>query len=146
MTHPGGKTYNSIRLVGKNLDGSDWKYAVVDNGGRFAAVGYHWNSSTLAYEVNTGGATGAEVNVTNFPATQLVSIASIEDNKAQIVYEDGDDLYICKAPIGTALGSAAWQIKRVNTADPITTTWCDGNANFDNTATDLETVRGHTYS
>ncbi len=33
-------------------------------------VGYHWNSSTLSYEVNTGGtSSGPDVNVTNFPAT-----------------------------------------------------------------------------
>ena len=36
---------------------------------RIEAIGYHWNPSALAYEVNTGGtATGADVNVTNFPA------------------------------------------------------------------------------
>jgi hypothetical protein len=33
------------------------------------ALGYHWNSVSLAWEANTGGtATGADVNVTNFPA------------------------------------------------------------------------------
>ena len=107
-----------------------------------------WNTSALAWEAATGSLIGgASVSVSNFPATQAVSgtVAVSEDNKAQIVYEDGDDLYICKAPIGTALGSAVWQIKRVDTADPITTTWCDGNASYDNTATDLATVRGHSY-
>jgi len=69
-----------------------------------------------------------------------------EPLKAQVVYEDGDVLYICRAPIGSNLSDAVWQIKKVNTADPITTTWADGNSDFDNTATDLATVRGHSYS
>jgi len=38
------------------------------------ALGYHWNSSSLAFEVNTGGTTaGTDVTVTNFPASYAVT-------------------------------------------------------------------------
>ncbi len=41
---------------------------------RLDAIGYHWNPSTLAFEVNTGGTTvGNDVNVTNFPANPATS-------------------------------------------------------------------------
>ena len=38
-----------------------------------------------------------------------------EDNKALVLYEDGDILYVCKALIGSPLASAVWQIKKIDT-------------------------------
>jgi hypothetical protein len=129
-------------------DGSDFNFAKIDSDGRLITIGYHWNPATLAYEVNTGGTSGAEVNVTNFPATQPVSgtVGVSEDNKAVVVYEDGAILYLCKAAIGTALNAASWQIRKINTASGIVIQFCDGDASYNNTATDLATVQGHSYS
>lgn len=76
-----------------------------------------------------------------------VTVDSIaEDGKALIVYESGDILYVCKAGIGTAAAAAAWQIMKINTASGVVITWCDSDQLYDNTATDLATVAGHSYS
>ena len=65
---------------------------------------------------------------------------------ATAIYEDGDSLYICKAAIGSALDAEVWQIQLLDSgAVPNQLLWCDGNSNFDNTATDLATVRSHSY-
>ena len=51
---------------------------------------------------------------------------------------DGTDTYVGKAPIGTAQATAGWQVFKVAVSGGTTTiTWKDGNASFDNTATDL---------
>ena len=42
--------------------------------------------------------------------------------------------YFGYAPIGTATSSASWKVKRVvESGTTITTTWADGNNNYDNT-------------
>lgn len=47
-------------------------------------------------------------------------------------------VYIGTATIGTEQSSAAWQAKKITTSGTTTTvTWADGNANYDNIATDL---------
>lgn len=69
-----------------------------------------------------------------------------EDNKRVVLYQDGNFYYICKAPIGTVLSAASWQIKKINTTSGVVTTWCDGNDHYDNTATSLADVQGHSYS
>jgi len=56
----------------------------------------------------------------------------------------GTTVYVAQAPIGTAQATAGWQCKKIATAAGTTTiTWADGNANFDNVATDLTVL---TYS
>lgn len=56
----------------------------------------------------------------------------------------GTTVYVACAPIGTAQASATWQAKKIATSGNDTTiTWADGNANFDNVATDLTAL---TYS
>lgn len=47
--------------------------------------------------------------------------------------------YVGIAAPGTAQSEAKWQVKKIDESDASTTviTWADGNANFDNTATDL---------
>lgn len=99
-----------------------------------------------------------EVAVTNWPTNQAVTgpltdtqlrsspVPTSQALYAQAVYEDGDVLYICKADIGSGLGDAVWQIQRFDSGSaPMQTLWCDGNANFDNRATNLGIVQGHTY-
>lgn len=57
---------------------------------------------------------------------------------AMKVTESGSDTYVAIAPIGTAQATAGWQAKKITVSGADTTiTWCDGNANFDNVATDL---------
>lgn len=50
----------------------------------------------------------------------------------------GSDTYEATAPAGTAQASALWRAKKVTVSGGTTTvTWADGNANYDNVATDL---------
>lgn len=51
----------------------------------------------------------------------------------------GSITYIASATPGTAQATAAWQVQKVDESVAGTTviTWADGNANFDNVATDL---------
>ncbi len=51
--------------------------------------------------------------------------------------------YIGEAAVGTAASSALWRAKKVDSTSGIIITWADGNANFDNVATDLTAL---TYS
>jgi hypothetical protein len=51
--------------------------------------------------------------------------------------------YIGEAAVGTAASAALWRAKKVDSTTGIIITWADGNANFDNSATDLTTL---TYS
>jgi len=65
---------------------------------------------------------------------------------AMAIYEDDDIMYICKANIGTPLDDPKWQIKMFDSGStPNQILWCDGDSLFDNTATDLATVKGHSY-
>lgn len=51
--------------------------------------------------------------------------------------------YIGEAAVGTATSAASWRAKKVDSTTGIVITWADGNANFDNSATDLTVL---TYS
>jgi hypothetical protein len=84
-----------------------------------------WNPVTLDWEVET---------------TQVQQSLS---NQAQVVYEDGDILYVCKAVIGSVKTSPVWQIKKVDGMD---ITWCDGDDLFNNVATSLAVVELLSYS
>lgn len=73
-----------------------------------------------------------------------------EDSKGTVLYDDGAGIfYCCKAPIGTALSAAAWQIQKIDTTvtdTAVKVLWCDGDALYNNTATSLAVVQGHSYS
>ena len=99
-----------------------------------------------------------EVAITNWPASQAVTgpltdtqlratpISTYQESFAQAVYEDGEVLYICKADVGSDLSDPVWQIQRFDSGSvPMQTLWCDGNSNYDNTATNLGVVQGHSY-
>jgi len=63
---------------------------------------------------------------------------------AKKITTSGDDTYVGIAPIGTAQTTSGWQCKKISVSGATTTvTWADGNANFDNVATDLTSL---TYS
>ena len=67
-------------------------------------------------------------------------------NEALILYESGTTLYVCKAAIGSALSSAVWQIKKVDTSSGVVIQWCDSNSNYDNSCESLAVVQGYTYA
>ena len=59
-------------------------------------------------------------------------------NHAVKVTVAGAITYVAIAPIGTLQAAALWQVKRITVAGADTVVeWADGNANFDNVATDL---------
>jgi len=49
----------------------------------------------------------------------------------------GDITYMGFAKPGTDEASAVWQARKVDTSSGVVVTWADGNADFDNVATDL---------
>jgi hypothetical protein len=53
------------------------------------------------------------------------------------ITESGGATYIAVAAPGTNQDAARWQCKKVDESDGVVITWADGNANFDNIATDL---------
>lgn len=70
----------------------------------------------------------------------------VEDNQAQVIYESGDILYVCKAPMDSLLDSAVWQIKKIDCTSGVKIEWAHGNDNYDNKATDLATVADLQYA
>lgn len=69
-----------------------------------------------------------------------------EGNIDIVLYDDDPVFYVCKAPIGSLLSGAVWQITKLDTTSGLVKQWCDGDALYNNKATDLATVKGHTYS
>jgi len=61
----------------------------------------------------------------------------VADSLAIKVTVDGSVTYIGIAAPGTTQASAFWQCKKVDESSGIVVTWADGDANFDNVATDL---------
>ena len=99
-----------------------------------------WNTSTLAWEAATGSLTGgASVSVSNFPANQAVSgtVTANPTQYAEKVQVETNYIYWAEAAVGSLQASSVWRVRRISTADPYTTTWADGNTNFDNAANNL---------
>jgi hypothetical protein len=59
------------------------------------------------------------------------------------VTTSGSATYVAKAAPGSAESASVWQAKKVDTSSGVVITFADGNANFDNVATDLTAL---TYS
>ena len=64
-------------------------------------------------------------------------------NEALKLTESGNYTYVAKAPVGTLESAAAWKVFRIDETTGLKITWADGNANYDNVATNLTTL---TYS
>ena len=75
---------------------------------------------------------------------ELNTLSRINDTQALVIYQSGNYMYVCLAAPGSLKTAAAWQIKRVDTSNLIIT-WADGNALFDNVATNVSTVAALTY-
>ena len=66
--------------------------------------------------------------------------AAIKSSFSQHIVTSGNYTYVMKAVPGTDLTSASWQMSRIyETCDDILVEWADGNANFDNVASDYAT-------
>lgn len=65
------------------------------------------------------------------------------DNMATKITVSGSITYVAVAAPGTAQSIAKWQCKKIDETTGTVITWADGNANFDNVATDLTLL---TYS
>lgn len=61
----------------------------------------------------------------------------IGDSMATKITVSGTITYVGIAAPGTAQGTAKWQCKKIDTTTGVVITWADGDANFDNTSTDL---------
>lgn len=68
-------------------------------------------------------------------------VADVEN--AMKVTISGSITYIGIAKVGSSEASAVWQCKKIDTATGVVITWADGNAGFDNVASDLTAL---TYS
>lgn len=90
-----------------------------------------------AKEWVSGGTTvvgGSAVQETLISNNSLVTTPKAYATKITVA---GTISYIAKAEPGTLYSTAAWQVQKVDETDGTIITWADGNANFDNTATDL---------
>ena len=91
----------------------------------------------------------ATLTVTKFrySGSQWVEEVNAESQPTALkMYEDGLDLYVCKAEVASSLASAVWQVKKINTSADLSITWADGNSKHDNLATNLATVKAFSYS
>lgn len=59
------------------------------------------------------------------------------DNLAIKVTVDGSITYVGKAAPGSSQSDAVWQAMKIDETTGTVITWADGNADYDNTATDL---------
>ena len=82
----------------------------------------------------------------NIPTTEGLGYDGVNlqrklgDNMAVKVTTVGDVTYIGIAAPGTAQATAKWQCKKIDETTGVVVTWADGNADFDNTSTDLTSL------
>lgn len=93
------------------------------------------------------GTTGSREAHKITDGSKNASITAIGDNNALDVNvvsstalkltESGTSTYVAIAPMGSSQASAVWQAKKIDESSGLVITWADGNADFDNVATDL---------
>jgi hypothetical protein len=97
-----------------------------------------------AYDRNDTASQEALKRITAEDVGTKTSLHISEIPMAQIIQVVGATTYVCDAPPGTLAGSASWRAKKIVEASGTTTiTWADGNASFDNIASNRATL---TYS
>jgi hypothetical protein len=94
------------------------------------------NNSTIEYAetAKINGVVGKKVF--NIDSTGNI----LDGNNAVKVTIVGSITYVGMASPGTLQASALWQCKKVDGTSGTVVTWADGNANFDNIATDLTSL------
>ena len=109
-------------------------YCVVA-GYSFAAAKVEGNSPYVGSQKIYGDNGGSPTAISVSGNGGLISQAPVQAVKVTTV---DTSVYIGTAIIGTEQSAAAWQAKKITTSGTTTTvTWADGNANYDNVATDL---------
>ena len=97
---------------------------------------YVWDVNTLSWVRQTGasGGAGTDVVVTNFPnTTQISGTVSLQVYAKRFDEVDSTTSYIGEALAGSSENSAVWRIQKVvMSGNDVTTTFADGNTNFDN--------------
>lgn len=68
------------------------------------------------------------------------SISTSPGDYAIKVTTSGTTTYVGRAAVGSAQSSAVWQAQKIDESSGTVVTWADGNANFDNVATDLTSL------
>ena len=103
----------------------------------------------LGRKAGTTAVTGTFYQATQ-PISGTVAVSSLpvapEDNKAVVVYEDGNFAYICRASEGTSVSAASWQVKKIDMSSGVVLKYADGNDSYDNLATSLAVVSALSYS
>jgi hypothetical protein len=62
---------------------------------------------------------------------------AIAQSVAMKITVSGDVTYLAIAAPGTTQATARWQVRKLDATSGLVITWADGNADFDNVATDL---------
>ena len=86
---------------------------------------------------------GLPISIRTTENGKLIS-SSEAPERATVIVEVDDSVYVGTALVGTSTSSAVWQAKKIYTSSGTTTiTWADGNSDYDNVATNLP---GLTYN
>ena len=103
------------------------------------------NSTVVGGQVIYGHDTATTIQPVKIRPDGSVEVTTSSTPFAQkITQPDASSSYFAVAAVGTAQATASWQAYKMTTTGTSTTiTWADGNANFDNVATDLTAL---TYS
>ena len=90
-----------------------------------------------AEHLNVGNGKGVK-RISEFKSDGVNLLQETSNQVAKKITVSGGNTYVATAPIGTAQSAAAWQVKCINvTGGDTVITWCDGDALFNNVATDL---------
>jgi hypothetical protein len=90
-----------------------------------------------AYDTNEGSSQASLSTITADNIGKFTSLHYNEIPMAMKVVVSGTDTYVCLAAVGSLEANAVWRIKKIAVAgDVTTTTWADGDADFNNIATD----------
>lgn len=65
---------------------------------------------------------------------------SSDIDEAAVIHTAGSVTYVAVAAPGTDVADPLWQVKKIDASSDTVITWADGNANFDNVATDLTSL------
>jgi biopolymer transport protein ExbD len=88
------------------------------------------------------GFDGTAKQIVNVKSDGRIVVSTSEPQNVKIT-ESGNYTYVAYAPLGTAQASALWQAFRIDETSGLVVLYADGNANYDNVATDLTAL---TYS
>jgi len=95
------------------------------------------HNSTIEYAENAkiNGVSGKKV----FQVDSTGNVVNAGDYALKVTV-DGSVTYVGIAAPGTLQSEAKWQCKKIDETTGVVITWADGNANFDNVATDLTSL------